>query len=318
MKMKKGLLGVLVVMLAAVMITSCAREAKRIQLQLNLKGEETYNLWMTSKQKISQTIQGQKQDMVQTIGMGYIYNVQGVDAEGIATVKCTYHSILFRLTGPMGTIEYDSFNPPEVIHPMAMSFASFEGQSFLMMMSPDGRVKDVRGIDAMLTNMMEKLDMPEGPMKVATEKNLREQFDEKSLKEAMENMTAIYPEESVAIGDSWKKRVVISKGFPVILDNTFTLKSIRDDVVILGIISKATPNLEADPIKMGPAKLRYDISGIQKGTVELDKNTGWIIRGKATQKFSGEVKIEGDPQMPEGISWPISVDTVITMEPFRR
>jgi len=314
MEKKTGLLGILVVILAVSIVISCARE--KIQLQLRLQEGESHTIKVLTDQNISQTIQGQRHDIIQTTGTGHTFDVEEVDADGNALVKVTYRSVLFKQDGPMGKIEYDSSNPPAIIPPMAMGFAALVGQSFSMMISPDGHIIDVQGVDAMLTHVMKKLDIPEGPMKVSIEESLKNQFGDQALTEIMESMMAIYPEKPVGIGDSWTRKVVISKGFPMILDNTWTLKDRKGGVAIIEVSSTVNPNPEAAPIEMGTMRLSYDISGEQEGTIELQEATGWTTRAKFTQNFSGLVKIGGTPQMPEGMSWPISIDSVVSYEPF--
>jgi hypothetical protein len=304
--------------LAVSIVTSSDSATDKIQLRLRLQKGESYNLRMTVNQKISQNIQGQQQDMTQTIGTGYLFNVADVNENEMASVKVTYRSILFRQDGPMGTIEYDSSNPPAAVPPMAMGFAALVGQSFSMIISPEGHVKSIQGVDAMLTRMMKQFDLPDDSMRDSVEKNLREQFGDEALKESMENLMAIYPDKPVGTGDSWTKKVIISKGFPFILDNTWTLKTRKDGVSIIEVSSKISANPKAAPIVMGTMKLSYDISGKQKGTMELQEATGWIRRAESTQEFSGRVKMEDASQMPEGMSWPISVKSVITLVPLEK
>ncbi len=316
MKTKKNLFGILVAILAVSIVISCGRVTDKIQLRLRLQEGESYNLRMITDQKIFQTIQGQRQDITQTMGMECTFNVEEVDTNGIASVKITYHSVFFKQDGPMGKIEYNSSNPPAIVPPMAVGFAALVGKSFSMKISPHGHIKDVQGVGAMLTHMMEKLDLPEGHMRTSIEKQLRDQWGDEAIKEMMENTFAIYPDKPVGIGDSWTKRVIISRGFPMILDNTWKLKARKGGVAIIEASSIVKPNPEAAPIEMGPLRLSYDISGEQKGTMELQEATGWTIRAKLTQEFSGQANMEGTPQMPEGMSWPISMESIISFEPF--
>lgn len=316
--MKKSLLGILVVILAVSIVSSGSSAAEKIRLQLRLEEGRAYSIQMIVNQEISQTIQGQQQEMTQTIGLGYIFKVEEMEAEGDALVKVTYHSALFKHDGPVGTFEYDSSNPPAEVPLLARGFAALVGQSFSMKISPDGHIKDVQGMNAMLSHILEKLDLPEGTMKTSLEKSLREQFGAQGLKESMETMMAIYPNQPVGIGDSWTERTVISRGLPMILDNTWTLKERKNGLAIIEVSSIVKPNPEAAPMEWGPARLTYDISGKQKGTIELEEATGWTTSGKLTQQFSGQIKAEGGGQIPEGMSWPISIESVISFKSFEK
>lgn len=319
MKMKRNLFGILVVVLAVSIVALGNSATDRVQLRLHLQEGKSYNIQMTIDQKISQTIQGQRQDMTQTMGMGYSFDVVEVDENGMVSVKFTYHSVRLKQAGAMGTIEYDSSSPPDVVPPPARAFAALMGEGFSVKFSPEGHVKDVWGVDTMITNMMEKLDIPEGPMKDSMEQNLRNQYSDQALKQMMENMFAIYPDRLVGIGDSWTKRIVISRGFPMILDNTWTLKSRKDGVAIIEAHSTVKPNLEAAPEEIGSmGVISYNLSGKQEGTMEMEEATGMTIRSKLTQQLSGQVMMKPTPQMPEGMSWPISMESTISYETLER
>ncbi|MCK4330156.1 hypothetical protein KAX02_09965 [candidate division WOR-3 bacterium] len=316
MSSNKRVFGVLMAVLTVCFVTSCIKDKEKIQLRLCLQAGESYNLRMVVEQKISQTIQEQTQDILQTIGTGYTFDVEDVDFNGSITVKVTYHSILFKQDGPMGKFEYDSSNPPVAIPPMAMGFNALVGQSFTMIISPEGNVKDIYGVDEMLSNMIEQLDLPDFPMMDDLMKNLKGQFGDEALKENMEKMMAVFPDSPVGIGDRWTKRLVLSRGFPVILDNTWTLKARKDGLAIIEVRSVVEPNEEAPPIDMGIMKINYKLSGEQKGTMEIQEVTGWPVQGELTQKFSGQVEMEGATQLGASMSWPISIESVIRFEPF--
>ena len=67
---------------------------------------------------------------------------------------------------------------------------------------------------------------------------------------------------------------------------------------------------------MGIMKLNYKLSGEQKGTMEIQEVTGWPVQGELTQKFSGQVDMEGATQLGASMSWPVSIESVIRFEPF--
>ena len=316
MSSNKRVYGVLMAILTICFVTSCIKDKEKIQLRLCLQAGESYNLRMVAEQKISQTIQEQTQDILQTIGTGYTFDVEDVDFDGSITVKVTYHSILFKQDGPMGKFEYDSSDPPAEIPPMAMGFNALVGQSFTMIISPEGNVKDIYGVDEMLSNMIEQLDLPDFPMMDDLMKNLKGQFGDEALKENMEKMMAVFPDSPVGIGDRWTKRLVLSRGFPMILDNTWTLKASKDGLAIIEVRSVVEPNEEAPPIDMGIMKINYKLSGEQKGTMEIQEITGWPVQGELTQKFSGQVEMEGATQLGASMSWPVSIESVIRFEPF--
>ncbi len=61
-------------------------------------------------------------------------------------------------------------------------------------------------------------------------------------------------------------------------------------------------------------RMRYDLSGGQDGTLEIDESTGWLLSSRLEGTFAGTMTMEGMPGMPEGMSTPLSVRSVVTIE----
>ena len=312
MKSKRRIFGILAIMLAVGVLASYAEAAGKLQLRLNLKKGKTYGLRTIVDQEISQEMQGQEQAMTQKISMGYTFYVEDVDADGVASIKVAYDSITFEQSSAMRTIAYDSSKDAAPADAAASAFAALVGQSFSVKIAPDGSVKGVKGVDELVAHVMGKMDVPDGAMKTTMEKSLKNQFGEQGVKDMMVNITGIYPDGPVSEGDSWNKRFVMSAGMGMILESACTLKKRKNGVAIIDVNTKISPNTETPPMDMGFAKISYDISGVQKGTVEVDEATGWPIRSKFTQEFSGITKVEGATSM----EIPISVKSLIRLEPL--
>ena len=311
MKIKRYLLGIVVVLLVVGVATFCGEDAtEKIHLRLNLQEGESYSLRMITDQDISQTIQGQQQETKQTMGLGYTFDVNQVNSDGSALTRVTYDWVLFEQDGPLGKTKYDSATPPDTVPPAAAGYAALVGQGFTMEISPAGRVQDLQGVDDMITHMLEELDLPEGATMDSIEQSFRDQFGDQALQENMESLMAIYPEGPIGIGDSWSKTVATSVGLPMILENRWTLTAREDGVATVDVYSTIKSNPEAAPLEIAPVKMSFDISGVQQGTMSLDEGTGWTISAHVTQTLAGEIEME----MGERMSWPISIKSTTRLE----
>ena len=66
-------------------------------------------------------------------------------------------------------------------------------------------------------------------------------------------------------------------------------------------------------IEMDGVEVNMQMTGVQTGTAEVDETTGWMIRSNTKMKFTGAVKMPPNPQMPEGMSIPMTIEgTAIT------
>jgi len=315
----KSLLVLAAVAMAAGLLAAPALAAdapakgEKVQLRLHLEKGKTYRIKMAIQQEITQTIQGNKMDIAQTMGMEYTFDVSEVKDDGTMTVKVTYRTVQMKMDGPTGKVDYDSSDPPDEIPKAARGLAALVGQSFTLDLTPQGRVTRVEGIDAVLANMIQKLDLPDGAMKTMMESQLKKQFGDKAMRETMEQLMAMYPAKPVGIGDSWTMNVELSKSFPLKMENTYVLKDRKAGVAILDVKSVLTSDPKAPPMKMGPISISYDLKGTQQGQAEMDEATGWTLSSTLTQEFSGKMTMEGAPGMTEPLSWPVTAKSEITL-----
>ena len=285
-----------------------------VDLRFRLKEGDTRNVRMITEQTISQEIQGQQIDMEQSFAFVFTFAVLEAGAEDTMWVEFTYNSVRFTQDGPMGMIEYDSEDPPDDIPLPARAFAALVGQSMRLRMTDQGRVKEVSGIDEMIDHMIESMGLPAGEMSERMESNLREQFGEEAVKEMTESAMAVYPDGPVSVGDSWHRKVVLTKGFPLIVETTYTLTGRRDGIASIEIASELESNSEAASIEMGPVSLTYELRGEQSGMLNIDEATGWILKSRIEQQSSGRMHISGGPEGMEEMSWPIEIESVVTTD----
>lgn len=313
MKTKVNLMAVAVIAIAGLMIASCG---KKVDLTLHLKQGETFNQVLTTNQTLNQTIQGQQQGMNQTVTMGYTFDIDTVNTDGSATITVTYRSVAMDQQSPAGSISYDSENPPDTIPAGAEALAALVGQSFQLLLSPSSEILDIQGADRMIANMMDALGMPNDSTTAAIREGLDKQFGTNAIKASMFTILGVYPERPVAVGDTWTKTGAVMAGLPLLERITYKLKNMEDSSALVEVNATLEPDPEAPPLMMGPVEIKYDVSGTQTGTMQIDPTTGWVTQAAMTQDASGNMNIEPSPQVPQGMSWPVTIHTEISLAEF--
>ena len=292
--------------------------ARKVNFKLNLPKGTSYLINFNVDQDIQQTIQGQEQNMSSTMVMDYVFDTLDVDKEGNMLCKIIYERVAARQSGPTGSIEYNSSEDTEPTDANLVGYAALVGESFEIKISPQGLVGELKGTEVIIDKIVAKLNIPDGPQKTFFEQNLKNEFGDKAMKEMMQNMFAIWPENAVGVGDSWEKTIAISRGMPLTIDTIYTVKSIKKDSATIQISS----TIKSDPetaINLGAgAKLFYDISGTQEGRMHLKISEGWIENSTIEQTISGTAKLEGNPQMPEGLSWPMRISSSISVQSSKK
>jgi hypothetical protein len=286
--------------------------------------------------------------------VGLEFEVEEIDANGIAWIKVTYLTLQEKAESVPGKMEYDSTKPDAATdHAFALTYSAMIGQSFVMKVTPEGKMLELQGIDEMYLGMAEKIveGEDESVRKRATERmaegaeerteryiealnqkygsrKKREEavsdlikknplFTEEKIRGMVGNVIMPFPGEPAEIGDSWHGGMVLPAAAPVDIDLTYTLKEKRQGVVVIGISSKIELVDEAASTQdspLGPTKA--SMTGSYEGALEIDSSSGWMIRKKATMRCSGKMKMAPNKQMPQGMALPMSMESITTVEPI--
>ena len=314
--MKKIMLGISLAMLAFGLSATVLGAGDKIDLRLNLKKGNTYNLRDVREDSVSQVIDGYRQNEINRIRLEYKFDVEDVDSDGIATVKTTYSSCAFKKDSPSEMLEYDSAKPTEVYNPTLKFLAALIGKDFVMKITPLGRVREVTGIESEVAGILEGIVQFQHSNNAFLRDVLKIMFKDQTMRETMNHLFANYPDHPVAIGDSWSGRSIVSQSSPMIFETTWTLKERRQGRAVVSVNSRILTNPEALPLEFAQFKLTQEVTGQTTGTLELNETTGWIISASMDQQWSGEVKIASDPRLPEGLIIPKTSKTSIKLESF--
>jgi hypothetical protein len=300
-------------LLSIVAAVHCGIE-KKINLRFDLQEGNIHRYTFTATQDISQTLQDQQVDMQQTIIMGYSYEVEGFDDDGNAVVRVAYERIGFMQDGPLGTIEYKSWEKSEDVPIIAQGFSALVGKSFTLTMTRLGEVVDVYGTEQLLDDILNSFDADLDDATRGQIRNaMKSQFGDQAMVEAMEKMFALYPEMPVGVGDSWTVEQDVTSGLPMIMHHTYRVKKIEDSLVYLDVKTDVEPNEEGAHMEMGGIEMCYRLSGTQEGSVVIDTVSGWIVESQMAQDFKGEVEVSGIFG-DEPMKWPITVKGVYEMK----
>ena len=300
-------------LMIAVLLSGCALlgGSKKVDLRLDLEVGDDYTLEIINDQYIQQTVMGNAQTIDQTIGYTYRQEVLDRSEDGIYTIEVTYERVVYEQASPMGSIAYDSQDPPENIAPQAIGFAATTGKSFTMTMNQQGKVLAVMGVDSLIDQIFEEVSAQRSidPQMRLT---LKQQFGESSIKSNMTTLSGYYPEKPIKVGEHWEVVEDRKATTALHLETDYVLSKAEDGVLTLGAKSEITPIEGAPPTKMGEMELSYQLAGQQSGILQVNRSTGLLKEGTLTQNLSGNISMRGG-SMGE-MEWPILIETKILIK----
>ncbi len=328
--------------------------ARGLDLKLRLQPGQKHRLRIIREDKVSLSMVGQRQDINSISTVGLEFEVEQIDADSIAWIKVTYLTLQEKAESVAGKMEYDSTKPDAATdHAFAQTYSSMIGQSFVMKVTPDGKMVELKGIDEMYLGMAEKIveGEDESIRKRAMERmadgaeeraersieNLNQRygsrkkreeavsdlikknpfFTEEKIRGTVGNVIMPFPGGFVEIGDSWQGKAALPAGAPIDIDLTYTLEQKKQGIVVVGISSKIELVDEPASTKDNPlGATKASVTGSYEGFVQIDSGSGWMVRKNATMRCSGEMKMPPNEQIPQGMTLPITMESITTVEPI--
>jgi len=289
---------------------------EQVDLKLMLRPNQKYEMRLTSKINSSQISQGQVSKSVQVSRsveeeiVEVVFDVQKVNSQGDILMKVTFGKLQTKKKSPTMTIEFDSTKPDAgPYNRLTPIYSPLIGQSFEIKVASNGNILELQSMDDMLLKMAEKVIIAEDKKmdkkaiqrtnqkygtrerrKEKTKKLIEFLWHEEKIRTMMRAFIQILPSGPVKSGDSWEGGIDIEhlQGYEINLKNT--LKNYEKDKVIIDSVYKK--NIDDKPIKdksntMIFTKIDY------KGTAQIDKYSGWIIRKEVKVSFSAEYRHQG-------------------------
>ena len=267
-------------------------QGRQINLRLILEAGQTYSLRFTDRDETTYQTDGGPWVSTDQSDLEISFRVRSVDVVGIARVDVRFEHLSLRFETSNQVVEFDSSQPPEVIHESAAPYAALIGLGFQMQLSPQGVPFALQGVDEMVDTLLDRMQLPEEE-KAARRLEFEQRFGEEAQREWLEMALGYLPSGYVRPGAEWETEVEQSIGFPAMFNNRFVYVGQEDGTVTLDLASEITPLESVWPTLSHDSRLTTTASGTQGGTYLVDRATGWIREANLTQETAGTVLVEG-------------------------
>jgi len=305
---KSRSLAVLATIALLALVSACT--PKQFKLQLHLKAGETYHITTHVQHHFVREFMGKKQDITQDMEVEYSWKVTDVDSNGNATVEATYNHLKISQTQSGQTTAYDSAKdkkPPNLF--AGLNFII--GKHFTVVLSPDGGVKQISGLDEMFKQVEDEAGL-QGKQRERFQQSLTQTFGAAVIQDQITTAFGPYTDKPLKEGSTWESDANLTSFFPVTVHSTYTVKSWDGDKATIGVQS----TIASDPnqqYKLPMFTAQYDLKGYQQGEITFDLTSGLPSHSSVKQHMEGMIHLL-DPSGSESIPLPVTVDTMMEMK----
>lgn len=291
------------------LVTSC--EAKKERLELNLTKGETYTQQMASSMSILQTINGQEVKTNMSVHGNMTYKVIDIQ-NSVYEIEVRYESLALKMSMPGGTMEFSS-EKNDANDILSTLLGVMKNKPFLVKMTKTGKVNEVKNIENLFSDMFSKTPTLNEMQQQQIRQQLMQAYGEQAFKGNLEMCSAIFPDSTVTKGDKWVIKTKLESGMAANMETSYELKETEDTFYIISGISKiATADKDAY-IQSNGMPLKYDMTGTMTSEIKINRKTGWVIESKTSQTIQGTAQIKDNPQMPGGMSIPMTMNNEMTV-----
>ena len=277
---------------------------------LKLTVGETYSQTYIAQSTVEQQIMGMEQKIDISINSKVDFTVTQKMADRYR-MDVAYGAIEMVMKLPQGETKVSTTEESD--NPMSTMMKSMVGKKFQIEMLKNGTVEKVENLENIFSGMFEAFPDFSDQQKQQFTAQMMQSYGEKAFKGNIEMITAILPQQKVAVGDSWNTATQLESGFAANVKSTYTLASANSsEVVIKGTSSIKTDDNDA-AVEVNGMSTKYSLDGTMTSTYQLDPKTNWVISGQVEQKMSGKADIEDNPQIPGGITIPMEIKNLMTI-----
>jgi hypothetical protein len=211
---------------------------------------------------------------------------------------------------------YHSWEHAGEVPEAARAFSVLLDKHVTMRLAPDGRVLSVTGAESIIDEMIDSLGVDSGSALLdKVRKDLRNQFGNRALVEALGVLFPCYPQRWIGQGDAWGDRSCLTCGLPMSVHNTWHVRSILDGIVVVDAYGIISPNLDVRFMSMPGIELYYQLRGQKTGEYTIDGASGLTIDAVLHQQVEGVVVLSGMVAgQVQTARWPLRVVETITIK----
>ncbi|MEO9893120.1 DUF6263 family protein [Aurantibacter sp.] len=270
-------------------------------LEYNLKQGQMFMIKQEAEQMITQELDGASHVLTNLIDGLLQFKVVEINENGYA-IELSFEDLNMTMNSSIQG-EIMNVRAKEVSEDDMQSkmFNSLLGNPVNIILSKNGKIIEVSGGDKLVDNMVANAGIEDEFTLNMMKKSLEKEFGSEALSNSYEQMTYIYSNDAVTIGDSWQNEFAGKLN----AKNTWTLNELTNANASISGLADVIMKIEEPALTM-------NLTGSQSSTVITDITTGFIIKMtvEGESKGSSTMVQMADQKIPTTIKSTITYELI--------
>lgn len=167
------------------------------------------------------------------------------------------------------------------------------GHTFVMTLDEESKIVDFTGLDELFDKVIERLGPIDQMQRQVLMKKLKETMNEESMKQNMLPNSGMYPEEPVAVGESWTKDYDLRAIVPMAGTGRYTLTKRENGHAFIDVLINFTENPNGQPLNFNGQNFEFE-QGTSAGSMILDERNGMAVNSHTITDMSMSMDLPAD------------------------
>ena len=277
---------------------------QKTALELDLKQGAKYLQSMESLAKIQQEIDGKTLNNEMRMSGTTAFTVKEVNDDGYS-MEVQYEELAFTIDSPSGPLVFSSEKQDDA-DILSQILAEMKKTPFQIRMSRTGKVTEIQNIHLLFEAALSKFPQIDSNQRDLLMDQLMKSFGKESFKGNMEMVSAIYPDNPVALGETWDVKTSLRTGG--MSGEMATIYRFKGGEAGNHIIEGSSIITTTDKDKysmINGMPTRFELEGSMISKIKVDEKSGWIVEANFEQDIQGTTFIQDNPSLPGGMEIPI-------------
>jgi len=310
--------------LLVLLFPTCSRDVRpkdhSILLQFKPEKGSVYRISTFSHRKTVQTVMGRNLVNQKELNYTFTVSIESISSNnGNRTLKITVNHIHYQEQDPDRPLFFDSESNQTSIPLELQGYAFLTGKSFFVTTSLNGSIVSLDSKEI----FKEMYSSFKDNNKVLL--SIQNLYNPTTLKEITLTLLPFFSAQRVVTNSTWSRILERFKPFPLILEQTYSLKQRENRNSVIDLTANIKPWTAKESVaRKAPNDINYTLNYLLKGTENqtllIDERAGWIKELQGSQHLEGTVKpIQGNrfQKIPKNLIWPIQIETTFKMKSER-
>lgn len=273
--------------IASIFLFASCDQSTRYNLAYRFEPGQVYEVYSHTSSTMSQETMGMKIN-TENIQQTWIdWEISGVDKDSVYDVQTIYKRIISDIRSDDSSMTFDSDQPMEDVSAANMPQFYLVGKSIDMKISNNGSVRDIKGLQEMMSEIMDEDLRPNPAVRLMLNK-----FTDESIKSSFAQYQ-IFPDKPVKIGESWKNNFTLDMFITFESENEYKLESVAGDearITMKGLVKTAKSKSKDITGLLGSM---MEIDGDSEGFFTINLKTGEILDSESLTDMRASINMMG-------------------------